>query len=87
MLTSPGLPYHAHDFFRWLGQPYLRLYGRSAPTTTLMVDVLSLEGAPVLADIASGTDLSGLDPAQYRALRLRVRLASGAVGETPALDR
>jgi len=52
-----------------------------------VVDALSLEGAPVLADIASGTDLSSLDPAQYRALRLRVRLSSGAVGETPALDR
>ena len=57
------------------------------PTTTLTVDVLSLDGVELLADAVSGVDLEGLDPAQYPTLRLRANLSSTVAGETPALDR
>jgi len=51
------------------------------PTTTLSVDVLSLDGTPILTDVASGTDLSQLiDPTQDPSLRLRVTVASTATG-------
>lgn len=57
------------------------------PTTTLTVDVLSLDGSAVLNDVASGTDLAALvDPAQHPSLRLRVNMSSTVAGETPALD-
>lgn len=56
------------------------------PTTTLTVDVLSLDGSTVLTDVASGTSLAALvDPAQYPSLRLRVNMSSTVAGETPAL--
>jgi hypothetical protein len=58
------------------------------PTTTLTVDVLSLDGSEVLTDVASGADLAALvDPAQYPSLRLRANLSSTVAGETPALDQ
>jgi hypothetical protein len=58
------------------------------PTTTLTVDVLSLDDSEVLTDVASGTDLADLvDPAQYPSLRLRVNMSSTVAGETPALER
>lgn len=53
--------------------------------TSLTVDVLNLDGSPVLTHVNSGASLAGLDPAQYPALRLRVNLASMARGETPVL--
>jgi hypothetical protein len=53
--------------------------------TSLMVDVLSLDGSPLLTNINSRTSLAGLDPAQYPALKLRVNLASAVVGQTPTL--
>ena len=56
------------------------------PTTTLTVDVLSLDGSVVLTDVAAKTDLVSFDPIQYPALKLRVRLSSTVAGETPALD-
>ncbi len=56
------------------------------PTTTLTVDVLSLDGTPLLTDVVSGVNLAGLGPAQYPALKLRANLSSTVVGETPALD-
>ena len=61
-------------------------YTVDPPTTTLTVDVLMLDGTPVLTDVASGIDLSSLDAAGYPALKLRANLASTTVGETPALD-
>lgn len=58
------------------------------PTTTLTVDVLSLDGTEVLTGVASGANLAGLvDPVQYPSLRLRVNMASSAAGETPALEQ
>lgn len=57
------------------------------PTTTLCVDILSLDGTEVLTDVTSGTDLSALiDPDEHPSLRLRVNMESTAAGETPALD-
>jgi hypothetical protein len=56
------------------------------PTTTLAIDVLSLDGTEVLVDVASGVNLAGLDPAQYPALKLRATLSSMVRGETPVLD-
>ena len=61
-------------------------YTVDPPTTTLTVDVLSLDNSAVLTDVASGTNLGDLvDPAQYPCLRLRVNMSSTAAGETPAL--
>ena len=57
-----------------------------SPTTTLTIDVLSLDGPVLLTDVASGVNLAGLDPAQYHALKLRAALSSTVAGETPALD-
>lgn len=56
------------------------------PTTTLTVDVLTLDGIPVLTDAASGTDLTALDASGYPALKLRATLSSTLAGETPTLD-
>jgi len=56
------------------------------PTTTLTVDVLSLDGTEVLTDVTSGASVAGIDPAQYPSLKLRANLSSTVVGETPALD-
>jgi excisionase family DNA binding protein len=56
------------------------------PTQTLTVDVLSLDGSPVMTNVASGTSLANLDPAQYPALKLRVNLTSTVPGQTPSLD-
>jgi len=58
-----------------------------SPTTTLSVDVLSVDGTEVLTDVASGTSLAALDPDQYPALKLRANLSSTVVEETPSLDR
>jgi hypothetical protein len=57
------------------------------PTTTLTVDVLSLDGSGLLTDVVSMADLDGLDPAQYPSLKLRANLSSMVTGETPALDQ
>jgi len=57
------------------------------PTTTLTVDVLSVNGTEVLTNVGSGTSLAGIDPTQYPALKLRASLSSTEVGQTPALDR
>jgi len=56
------------------------------PTTTLVVDVLDPDGEVLLADVTTGLSLSGIDPRQVPALRLRARLSSTVSGETPALD-
>jgi len=52
------------------------------PTTTLSVDVLSVDGSEVLANVASGANLASIDPAQYPALELRANLSSTVAGET-----
>ena len=57
------------------------------PTTTLTVDVLSMDGTELLTDVTSGTSLAGIDPVQYPSLRLRANLSSTVAGETPALDQ
>lgn len=57
------------------------------PTTTLTVDVLSLDGTEVLTDVASGTSLASLDPAQYSSLKLRLNLSSTTGGETASLEQ
>lgn len=56
------------------------------PTTTLTVDVLSLDGTKLLADVTSGVSLADLDPAQYPTLKLRATLSSTVTGKTPTLD-
>jgi hypothetical protein len=56
------------------------------PTTTLTVDVLSLDGTELLTDVASGVNLTRLDPTQHGALRLRANFSSMAAGEMLALD-
>jgi hypothetical protein len=58
----------------------------TSPNTTLTVDVLSIDGAEVLTNVASGASLAAIDPAQYPSLRLRVNMASTAAGQTPVLD-
>ena len=58
----------------------------NSPTTTLTVDVLSVSGTRVLTNVASGTDLASIDPAQYPALELRANLSSTVTGETPTLS-
>jgi hypothetical protein len=55
------------------------------PTTTLRVDILSLDDTEILTDVASGVDLATIDPIQYPGLKLRVRMASTASGQTPIL--
>lgn len=56
------------------------------PTTTLTVDILSLDGALLLTNVASGTSLAGLiDPTAYPGLRLRANLASAVSGESSTL--
>jgi len=57
-----------------------------SPTTTLTVDVLSVDGAKLLADVTSGASLAGIDLVQYPSLKLRANLSSTVAGETPALD-
>jgi hypothetical protein len=57
------------------------------PTTTLSVDVLSVDGTEILTDVISGASLASIDPVQHPALKLRVYLFSTVVGETPSLDR
>jgi len=56
------------------------------PTTTLTVDVLSLDGTELLTNVTSGTSLAGIDSAQHPSLKLRANLSSTVAGETPALD-
>ena len=56
------------------------------PTTTLTVDVLSLDGTELLTDVASGVNLTRLGPTQRGALRLRANFSSMAAGEMLALD-
>ena len=56
------------------------------PTTTLTVDVLSVDGTELLTDVTSGVNLAGIDPVQYPSLKLRANLSSTTAGETPALD-
>ena len=56
------------------------------PTTTLTVDVLSLDGTELLTDVASGVNLTRLDPTQRGALRLRANFSSMAAREMLALD-
>jgi hypothetical protein len=73
------------DFANWGSLTFTRTV--DPPTTTLTVDVLRLDGSEVLTDLASGTSLADLDPAQYPALKLRVNLSSTVAGETPALDQ
>jgi len=58
-----------------------------APTTTLTVDVLSVDGAMLLENVASGASLAAIDPIQHPSLRLRTNLASTAASQTPTLDR
>jgi hypothetical protein len=58
-----------------------------APSTTLAVDVLSADGATVLlSNIASGASLASIDAVQHPAIRLRARLGSTALGQSPKLD-
>jgi hypothetical protein len=58
-----------------------------APSTTLAVDVLSADGTTVLlSNIASGASLASIDAVQHPAIRLRARLDSTAVGQSPKLD-
>jgi hypothetical protein len=62
-------------------------YSADPPTTTLAVDVLSLDGSEVLTDVASDTNLASVvDPAQHPSLRLRANMSSTVAGETPALE-
>jgi hypothetical protein len=56
------------------------------PTTTLTVDVLSLDGTELLTNVTNGAGLASIDPAQYPTLKLRADLSSTVAGETPALD-
>jgi hypothetical protein len=73
------------NFTNWGSLTFTRTV--DPPTTTLTVDVLSLDGAELLTNVASGTSLADLDPAQYPALKLRANLSSTVAGETPALDQ
>ena len=72
------------SFANWDSLTYSRTV--DPPTTTLTVDVLTIDGSEVLTDVASGADLGALDPEGYLALKLRVNLSSTVAGETPALD-
>jgi hypothetical protein len=56
------------------------------PTTTLTVDVLSVDGTGLLTNVTSGASLAGIDPAQHPSLKLRANLSSTMAGETPALS-
>ncbi|MFQ5872675.1 MAG: hypothetical protein ACE5JL_02590 [Dehalococcoidia bacterium] len=56
------------------------------PTTTLAVDVLSVDGTELLTNVTSGASLAGIDPTQHPSLKLRANLSSTVAGETPALD-
>jgi hypothetical protein len=61
-------------------------HNAAPPTTTLTVDVLSLDGTKLMTNVTSGVSLAGLDPAQYPALKLQVNLGSTVAGQTAALD-
>lgn len=55
------------------------------PATALSVDVLSVDGIPLLTNVASGTSLATLDPVRYPQLILRARLSSEVAGTSPLL--
>jgi hypothetical protein len=56
------------------------------PTTTAAVDILTLDGALIAADVASGADLGPLlDNGGYPSIRLRASLSSTESGQTPAI--
>jgi len=48
--------------------------GMNAPTTTLTVDVLNLENALILSNVASGDNLAELGLAPTQPIRLRVTM-------------
>ena len=59
--------------------------GMNAPTTTLTVDVLNLENAVILPNVASGDNLAELGLAPTQPIRLRVTMTSTVADVTPML--
>ncbi|MFQ5855937.1 MAG: hypothetical protein ACE5LU_09870 [Anaerolineae bacterium] len=55
------------------------------PTTTLTVDVLSVDGTELLTDVTNGASLASIDPTEHPSVKLRANLSSTVAGETPAL--
>lgn len=55
------------------------------PTTTLTIDLLDSNDAPLLSNVPNEIDLSDIDPAQHPSLKLRANFISTKAGETPAL--
>lgn len=58
----------------------------AAPTATLTVDVMSLEGEQLLSNVANGGSLAAIDVAQNPALRLRVNMTTTASTALPTLS-
>lgn len=59
--------------------------GMNTPTTTLTVDVLNLENALILSNVASGDNLAELGLAPTQPIRLRVTMTSTVADVTPML--
>lgn len=56
------------------------------PTTTLRIDLLDIDGAEVMADIARRASLTEIDPALYPVLRLRASFHTTMPEASPTLD-
>jgi hypothetical protein len=81
-ITKPITP--SSDIDRWGTLTFTAT--TMPPTTTLTVDVLSLNGTEVLTDVVSGSSLADLDPVVYPSLRLRASMASATFEDTPMLE-
>jgi hypothetical protein len=55
------------------------------PGARLAVDLLAADGSVLLADVASGASLAGIDARAHQGVRLRARLSAGPGGERPGL--
>ncbi len=76
------LEYEPGYFFDWDAVEY----GATTPaSTTLSVDLLDAVSGTVRTGVASGADISGIDPASFPALRLRAGLSTTDALVTPEL--
>ncbi len=62
-------------------------YATDPPTTTLTIDVLSLEGTELQTNLTAGSSLMAIDPVQHPSLKLRANLTSTETSFTPYLDQ
>jgi hypothetical protein len=54
--------------------------------TSLTIDVLGVDGTPLLSDVTSGTNLASIDPVIYPSLRLRATFSTDDLANSASLD-